>query len=378
MAQSMGFTSSNIIFAEANSQQRQLVWELSAEASATHENPSHYVEREKYMSQRGLTRDGKSQVWVLYLDGDPNQIIASCETIRKPILISDGNGSSAREGNGYGITSIYINAMYRRVGMAAYLLQRVQERMDADSDCSALYIDSGKNYYAGLGWVAFSSLQATLTLIPHSVRCFKPIDSSKTRPLHDVKEIRELCERDQQNLVEKFNNLPADGHTKVAFLPTFDLIDWQLARAEFDFGKQRLLSVASSGQNSVTLIKGAITANGRAWTYWAHDWSEKRLRVLRIVRCPRNSTTEQQVDDISVLLEAAVAEASSHSLSRVVVWNPDEEITLGCKCVGNKHQEDVAVTFEERVDEAIPSLRWKGGKDVKGIIWEENDGYCWC
>lgn len=82
--------------------------------------------------------------------------------------------------------------------------------------------------------------------------------------------------------------------------------------------------------------RGAIVDNGQTWLYWRHDWRAGQLEILRVAQS-EGVSMERRGDDIRVLLEAALAEASAHGLSRVVGWNPDEEMTLGSKGVGNRH-----------------------------------------
>lgn len=399
----MGLTASDIVFSEATPEQRQLAWELSAEAWAAPMALGDYVERERYLAEQELTRGGRSRHWVLYLKGYPRQVIASCETTRKPVLISSAGGGPVREGYGCTVANVYTNPIYRRQGMAAFLLRRVQEQMDADSDFSVLYSDSGRNYYAGLGWSPFASRQATLTLLPppgssprsHQQNRFTPIDftpsqPSRTRPLR-MSELHDLCELDELRLAARFNALPADGKTRVAFLPTHAQVAWQLARSEFDAHKLLPPGASDSHSHSLSspsgngagplLCQGAITVDGRAWASWAHDWRDNRLRVLQLASGLAGSggtTQQQRVADVAALLEAAVAEAARYGLGRVVIWNPDEEVRLGCKAVGNRHPEALEVVFEDRVEGGIPSFRWRGGRDTSTTVWEENFGYCWC
>ncbi|KAK4042479.1 hypothetical protein C8A01DRAFT_44493 [Parachaetomium inaequale] len=371
MAQPMGLTAADAEFSEATPEQRQISWKLCGQSWAAPMSMDDYVEREQHMAEHELNRDGGCRYWVLYLKGYPRQVIASCETTRKPMLISDGNGRPARSGHGYAVTNVYTNPSYRRQGMAAFLLRRVQEQMDADSDCSVLFSDSGARYYDGLGWSAFASRSATLTVLPSSASPQQP--TSQTRPL-DHSNLPRLCALDELHLTEALNSIPPDRKTRVAFLPTHPSISWHLARAEFDAAK-----IFSSPPTTTPITIGAITATHTAWIYWSHDWRNRLLRVLRIVRASRDGgTADQRVGEFAALLGAAVAEARRWGLARVVVWNPAEEIKLGCKSVGNAQPEGVKVVFEDRVEGWIPSLRWNGGRGLEEVAWEQNNGYCWC
>ncbi|KAL2147077.1 hypothetical protein VTI28DRAFT_959 [Corynascus sepedonium] len=434
MAQPMGLTASDIEFAEATPEQRRLSWELCGQNWAAPMSIDDYVEREQHMAEHELTRDGGCRYWVLYLKGYPRQVIASCETVRKLMFIADCPGRSVREAHGYVVTNVYTNPSYRRQGMAAFLLRRVQEQIDTNSDCSVLYSDSGRSYYASLGWLPITSHQATLTLLssPSSTSSSSPSRTPstppwrpQTRPL-SPSELPDLCRKDIAHLTKTLTTLtataPASNNTAISFLPTHAQISWHLSRAEFDARKilpPATLAASPLTIGAVTLPSSSTSSSSSpspshpgpaAWAYWSHDWRNKRLRVLRLARdgdCAVEGTDEEEgkgvekeendkegkeqeeegseaaVDDavcaeVAALLEAAVAEARRWGFAEVVVWNPNEVVKAGCKSVGNALPEGLKVVFEQRVEGCVPSLRWRGGKVLAGVVWEENHGFCGC
>ncbi|KAK4648907.1 uncharacterized protein QC761_114340 [Podospora bellae-mahoneyi] len=389
MAQPMGLTLDDIVFDEATPEQQRIALELRAEA---YPYPHEFIERERHLTQHELTRSDCRQ-WVLYLKGYPRQIIASCEAIRQKILVSDG---TARESYGYTIRHVFTTPVWRRLGMAAYLLRYVKERMDEDSECSVFFSDSGREYYTGLGWLAYQGKQANLILLslPQSPP-LTPIDSPPQSPgegprprapsfsyrptgcadavtvdLLRLEDLPLLCKRDNYQLSARFRDMPSGKKTHVAFAPTYARLEWQLARAEFD-------AVKMTGK-TIT-YKGAKTGNSRSWLYWAHDIPAKKLRILRIVHGVECQTKAQKVADTQVLLEAALAEAKEWGLPRVVLWNPDEDVITGCKAVGNRNTASVKVVFYQQMGGCVPSLRWKPsepGVPVRVIEWEDNYAYC--
>lgn len=434
----MCMTASDVEFGKATDEQRQIVYELWTQGWEVPMSMEDDVEREKYLAQLELNHDSRTQHWVLYLKGYPRQVIASCQSTRRPVLVSDGSGRPARKGHAYSVCRVYTSSPYRRQGMAAYLLCRLQVQMDLDSDCSVLFSDSGEKYYATLGWKAIeTSEQATLTIIPQpSARAPTPSYGPRAVPIQ-ASELPDLCQKDQLRLTKTFNCFPADGKTRVAFLLTYPELSWHLARDEFDWRKRQLAANGSdegngtngtdntdstNGTNGIdnangtngtssanstndtdgtseadtndtappplpTPTPGAITLSRRTWIYWSHDWRDKRLRILRIPRaCDDESKEEraglvapraQDVRDVAALLEAALAEADRCGLGKVVVWNPDGEVRAACKAVSNKHVEGATLVFDGRLDGGIPSLRPRlGGKE--SVVWEENYAYCWC
>lgn len=385
MAQPLGLTPTDIEFGEATPEQRDVTWTLCAKSWADPISVDDYIERERHLADHELNRNGGCQYWVLFLKGYPRQVIASCETTRKPVLIADSQGRPARKGCGYSVTNAYTNPSYRRQGMAAFLLRRVKEQMDTDGgDFSVLYSDSGRSYYTGLGWAPFASRQATLTILPTppSVSARSRSSSLTASETHSLRtsDLPELCAQDCDHLTKAFDALPLCNKTYIASLPTHAQITWHLDRAEFD-ARKLLPSTSSGAIANPALSIGAITPARTAWIYWSHDWRNKRLRVLRIARAGLDNggaTAEERVVAIAALLGAAVDEARRWGLSKVVVWNPEEEVRSGCKYTGNAQPHGVKVVFEERVEGLVPMLRWKEGQGVMGVKWERNDAYCWC
>lgn len=364
-------TTDDVIFARADEALRRLAWQLNGEAWAAPMDIDDYINREGCLSEQSLTKDGRCIYWILAHKDDGTHVVASCESTKKTVFVA-GKGTGVNggfvEATGYAIASVYTNPKYRRMGMAAYMLRKLQEHMDVESECSVLYSDIGKIYYANLGWKAFPSDQATIHL--HAEKFSLP-PNPKTRYL-TIDELEPLCEKDVAAMKARFTKLASD-HTKthVAFAPDYAQISWQLAREQF------MTSVLFNRQIE---RRGAITTSGCSWVYWDHDWREKKLKILRIVMLDAHPETggtvseEEKVWDVVKLLQAAATEAAEWGLKKVLVWNPDATTTRGIKGFHNFH-EDVDVIFDERKDTSIPSLRWNGGRSTADTIWEDNH-YC--
>lgn len=368
-------TTDDVVFTRANDSLRKLAWRLNGESWAAPMEIDQYVERESHLSTQELSKDGRCVYWVLTHKDDGTHIVASCESTKKTVFIA-GKGTGVNDGfveaTGYAIASVYTNPDYRRLGMAAYMLRKLQENMDADSECSVLYSDIGKTYYANLGWDTFPSDQATIHL--HADKFNLP-DNPKTRYL-TIDELPPLCEKDVAAMKVKFATLAAD-HTKthVAFAPDFAQISWQLAREQFMAGIMFKRQIER---------RGAITTSGRSWVYWDHDWREKKLKILRFVTLDPDSdvettgavaSEEDKVWDLVELLRAAAAEAAQWGLKKVLIWSPDAMTTQGIKGFHNVYEKEVDVIFDERTDGSIPSFRWKDGRSTADTRWEDNHYY---
>lgn len=383
-------TTEDVIFTRADDNIRELTWRLNGEVFAAPLELDAYVAREACLAQQPLCKDGGCTYFVLAHKHDGTHIVASCEAIKKTVFIAGrkagtngGGGGGFLEATGYGIASVYTNPKYRRLGMAAFMLGKVQETMDAESECSILYSDIGRGYYAGLGWNVFPSEQAEISL--HAEKngkdAFQQPASSKTRYL-TLDELPALCDKDVAQMRTKFQRLAEDEtQTHVAFAPDFAQISWQLANEDF--------VTKVMHPNKPVSHRGAITHNGRSWVYWKFDWRAKQLSILRFVLLEEDHvdahgtghhsvSEETKAWDVLELLQAAAAEAAAWGLKKVVVWNPNDTTTRGIKGFHNVHEQEVDVILDERKDAAIPSLRWKGGLGVGETVWEDNQYYAWC
>lgn len=366
-------TTEDVVFAKADLELQKLAWRLNGEAWAAPISIDDYIAREYHLSQQDLSKEGRCMYWVLTHKDDPTHVVASCESFKKTVFIA-GHGTGINDGfletTGYVVASVYTNPKYRRLGMAAYMLQKLQEHMDTDSECSVLYSDIGKLYYASLGWDVFPSDQATIYL--QSGDFSVPQPAARYLALEDLKP---LCDQDVAQVKAKFQRLASDHRkTHVAFSPSYAQISWLLVREQFMAGILFKREIER---------RGAISSNGRSWVYWEHDWRGKQLKVLKIVNLESDPETgvtvmdEAKIWDIVELLQAAAAEAAEWGLQKVLLWNPDDNTTRGIKGFHNYHAEEADVVFDER-NSSIPSLRWKGGRGKDATIWEDNYYYCWC
>jgi len=371
-------TTENVLFTRADDTIRELTWRLNGAVFAAPLDLDAYVAREAYLSQQALCKDGGCTYFVLAHKHDATHIVASCEAVKKTVFIAGGHtsdGSGFKEATGYGIASVYTNPKYRRLGMAALMMDKLKEIIDQESDCSALYSDIGRGYYAGLGWTVFPSDQATISLRTEEKgkEAFQQPATSKTRYLsHD--ELPALCDKDVAQMRTKFQRLATDRTTThVAFAPDYAQISWQLANEDF-------VTKALHPDRSVA-HRGAITHSGHSWVYWKLDWRAKQLSILRFVLPEQEGqdviSEEASAWDVLELLQAAAAEATAWGLGKVVIWNPNTTTTRGIKGFHNLHEAEVDVVFDERKDAALPSLRWARGRGVGDTVWEDNQHYVW-
>jgi len=377
---------SDLVFTEATPQQRMINWRINGGVWAAPLTVDDYVAREAALAETPLSRNGNSRFWVLHRRDNPDDIVSSCETTRKPALVCGGGArmrggtagtsdpvvkldgpdgertaSRVRRVDAYSVACVHTHPRYRARGMAALLLSKIQELFDKQGvECSVLYSDTGRQYYAQMGWEVHPSQQANFYMENGCEAVEKP---EGVRFL-TKDEIPPLCERDALAVAQRLEMQPEDGLTHFALEPSFAQCSWHFAREEFN---AKVLAGRPIER------RGAITASGDAWVYWDHDFKRSKLRIQRVV-----ALGPDPVMDVRELVTAALEEAQAWGLQRVMLWNPSDDVTLGLKAAGNKLEGKVKLVFDERWERAIPSLRWRKGMNVGEVVWQENEYYAWC
>ena len=346
-------TTDDVVFVAASPEQREIAWRINHTTWANTIPVEEHVRRQGVLAAtlHATSSIGGRTYWVLHRKGDPFDIVAAVDSISKEALVRDGNGVWPVKA--YGVASVHTAPEYRKQGMAGHMLGRLQEVMDADAEFSVLYSDIGTEYYGKFGWAAYPSLQVSAYLEGN-----KPEKPAGIKFLSQ-KEMKPYCERDVGKLREKMESLPNDGRTHVAFLPSFEQLDWQFTRDE--------LSTKPKGHPEPS-NHGAAIDDDSGWIYWHHDLSKNMLVIHRVV-----ADTPEAVRD---LLSAAAAEAGRSGLERVVAWNPEGTVEDGARLLAEEG-EAVKVRFENREEYRRPCLRWKGGANGD-VVWEENQYYAWC
>jgi GNAT superfamily N-acetyltransferase len=386
------FSLDDAVFAEASPHQRILAWRINGESWAPPMTIDEYVGREQTLSETELSRDGGTKYYVLYHRDDTNMILSSCESTRKQAFVADAAGGS-RIVDAYAIASVFTDPRFRQHGLASHMLRELQKAVDGDeqaAECGALYSDIGRSFYTRMGWRDARSPQVALKMEPD----FQPpaSASASASPSSGVEvslltgpEIAALCDRDTQAMKQRFDSLAAGavkdgGSTHVAFVPSYAQFSWHFARDAY---------VARAVLKREMRFSGAATADGTAWLCWDHDVREKKLKILRIVvaadssppsssSSPSEAWEKRATANVKALLEAALREAHDWGLPKVLIWEPDSRISNVATDLWREHGPHLQVVFDERESGSIPSLRWRGGKEIPGLVWESNEYYAWC
>lgn len=126
---------------------------LNAEMWAKDLSVETYHERERTIGSTTLTRNGGIRSWVLVNPNSdrPNDILSSCETIRKHTLISRPPAPGTKEArvseaDAQGIGSVFTPKEHRGRGYAGILMALLKEKLMRENEegFSVLYSDIGK------------------------------------------------------------------------------------------------------------------------------------------------------------------------------------------------------------------------------------------
>lgn len=362
-----------------------------------------YLQREQHLLSAPLARDGGITHWILVSKDElPNTraILASCESLRKPALISkDG---SVKPVLTHGIGSVFCDPKYRGKGYAGRMMQEVGKKLRTwqvdpmmpgheEIGFSILYSDIGKSFYSSHGWHSFPSTHISLPLASTSENgAFSgQVDSASATHLRN-EDLPDLCAADMRMIQKQLKNAKGEKF-HVALVPDIDAISWHHAREEF------VCPRVFSGKTPS--IRGAIAGEPghRIWAIWTRSYysplgpnSDNTLHILRLViedeLAPSSFSKltggpsydegilQTKAGQLKAILEVAKSEAKDWATRHVELWNPSDYVKMLVDRTGLEHSK------VEREKESIASLMWYGeGKGgANDIVWLSNEKYGWC
>ncbi|KAI0478268.1 hypothetical protein F4859DRAFT_479180 [Xylaria cf. heliscus] len=321
-----------------------------------------FLEGEAYLDGKPLIREQGGRLWCLSLANDPAEVLTSCKTLPRELLVKDVSGTSRQ--NAYCIANVVTNPQYRNQGLASRLLELVSQWLDGPCNATAsiLYTSIG-DFYVRRGWKKISAHQAALSwpvdFSPTGDRGHLP----ETRALSRA-EIPQLCNPDIRDVEKQIEYMmPQPGESYVCVLPTANLITWLHDRADFMSTKIN----GSSLQNY-----GSICESDESWLYWFHDFRKQQLAVQRI-REPMEGGISSSA--LAAMLLDAIEEARLWNLPKVILWEPDTVLLNAI----SRLEEDFNIKSEigERLNSSIPSLRWRHADETSETIFLFNEFYTW-
>ncbi|KAF8463539.1 hypothetical protein BDZ91DRAFT_764653 [Kalaharituber pfeilii] len=324
-----------------------------------------YLGREEHIASQPLTRNGGIKFWVLTDATDPTKVLCSCETMAKEAVVRLRNGGVERTLS-HVIGSVFTPEKNRGRGYASVMLDKMTELLDGVCLFDALYSDIGKRFYAKKGWKPYRSTHISLPPAADD------IPSPEGLKMLMDNDLPELCQQDCDSVIKDFATrpLPENVDVRVAYLPTYAVMQWHHAREEY-VGKHLTGKLAT--------VKGALAPSGKTWCIWTRtfntkDRTQQKLSILRLVDEDDNRAEEKRKDEIIKLLRAAQCQAQLWDMKEVAIWNPSERVVKAAEKIMGRE-----VKVVEREMESIASLRWNGdGKGETRVWWDLNEKYSWC
>ncbi|KAI1779668.1 hypothetical protein F4818DRAFT_148766 [Hypoxylon cercidicola] len=370
-----------------------------------------YLEREPYLTRIPLSRHGGMTHWILTdkaftrtTEQQTEPVLATCETIRKRVLVATPLG--VQEGIAHGIGSVFTYPEHRGNRYAGRMLQELGTALKnwqtAESVCSVLWSDIGKEYYAKKGWAAFPSSHVEFPVANEAQARWIAQGEQEWRKamgrevaLIRYPDLEELCERDEKLLrTQLLRTAQAAKRKCVAFAPDHDTIRWHLYRDDFIASLVFRDTPLPLGETGIpSSVKGACAgAEGRrVWALWSRNYGgsgggdpaksvdKNTMYILRLVIEPEaaegglGDEDEDVVTAFKALMHVALREARIWHLGKIDMWNPSPTAKRLIERSGLQHR------WVERDAESIPSMMWYGDdEDVGDIEWVANEKYCWC
>ncbi|KAF2245781.1 hypothetical protein BU26DRAFT_553584 [Trematosphaeria pertusa] len=349
-------------FGEATPDQRLQCYRLAL-AFGQPLSEEDFVEREEFMSQQPFARGTGWRFWCVFLTDNPSQVLATCKTIQRHLLLKDISG--VRDELGYCIASVVTDPSYRGQGVASFLLRHVTQWLDGPGNAAASMLYSSKeDFYAKSGWHPVPDFETTLSAADASKRSASDeLCLPKTDPI-SADGISALCERDTQGLRAEYSAQDIGKESSLmVVLPTAELVSWLHALAEF-------MGLKTRGKAPVH--KGAIS-NRDTWIYWHHDFRKQCLYVQRIRTFVKES--EPRTKALAAVLLHACREADIWELPKVAIWDANPEMRLAIDLLASRQV--IRASNGDSARREKLSIRWKDQGMKMDPMIEKNEFYAW-
>jgi hypothetical protein len=132
------------VFGESTDAQLRLCFGVASNFFSRPLSASDYILRESFLNQQPLTSNKGWRTWCLTLPAYPDDILATCKTIKRDIVVRDSNG--IREAQGYCIAAVATHPRFHGRGLASLMLSNIAQWVDGPGNAEAtmLYSDVGE------------------------------------------------------------------------------------------------------------------------------------------------------------------------------------------------------------------------------------------
>ncbi|CZT11634.1 uncharacterized protein RAG0_15707 [Rhynchosporium agropyri] len=266
----------SIYFGEAKDEQILSCHGLAGVAFGQPLSSADYIKREDFM-MRLASKQGEQRwwrIWCAFLGEYPGQVLASCKTTRRDMLMKEPSTGKVYDHLEHCISSVVVESAHRGLGIGAYLLAGIKYWLDTEGEVALSMLYSSKeDFYLRYGWTPVY----TPELFLHIQKSFSETNWGhlKLPPISilHAKDVRPLCERDITALRSEISHVRIkEGEIVMTLLPTAELIGWLHGRAEF-FGLNLF--------DKIPFNKEAICEED-SWVFWHHDFRKRCLYIQRM------------------------------------------------------------------------------------------------
>ncbi|CAE6408739.1 unnamed protein product [Rhizoctonia solani] len=317
-----------------------------------------YLGRLEYLESLDHANGGRLVTWVLVRADDPEtlNILSTCQTYKRDILIVPAGETTSTRGVGYAIASVFTPTKYRGKGYAARMMSLLHftlarpegippfpkgwgnapRPMQQPGSVSVLYSGVGAYYSRcapgeGSGWTIVGT-RTTEWVVPS-----KTIELDSGVELLSMEEAISTFVADAVHFKKDFESVEPSSYTRFAFEPTAGWCQYQMIRDQ-----ESPIYVASSPLSWGARMQYGSEMHYIVWTYRPSKDPMPKLIVINL-----RATTET----LPTLLKAVflVAQKEKHQL--VEAWNLDLELAGAIEKTGGR--------FYERTGQ-LPALKWYG------------------
>ncbi|EEB89676.1 hypothetical protein MPER_12201 [Moniliophthora perniciosa FA553] len=337
-----------------------------------------YIRHNQHISNTfECVRDGKLVVWVLAPRDDPETLNfkCSCETFQRSSLATGKDLDTVEEVICYGIASVFTPPQYRGRGYAKHMMSLLHWVIASDeylqslrfpehwgeppvrvssfgnARFSALYSDVGAFYEkcspaeSESGWIIRDpkntvwNVQVLLDRLGHTATQDIPSECL------NLDNIDTVWEGDIARIREELASSPRKPI--FSFVPTGGVESYQRMRLEPIWKKEDVREW------------GFIFAGSKSdFATWTVELRESKPRTLILTRLRTGESS------LPTLLYKSAVTASKHDISRIEVWNLDENLESQAESLGG-------VTFVR--DNHLPAFKWYGKEKAENVTWAHNE-----
>ncbi|OLY77853.1 hypothetical protein AYI68_g8111 [Smittium mucronatum] len=244
------------------------------------------------------------------------------ETIRRPVFIKRKGSKNVEILDSLCIPTYTCDKEFRGKGLGIKMLQAARSKMQELCSVSILHSDVGSGFYSRYGWDSYPLISTKISVASNQ------FEKSNDTLFFNKELARIISLVDSKMLRTDMSRAETNDSTVISVVPEFGHYEWRNVRDNFE--GQNCLNVKEFSENygvlycgdqteailrskfSESLLDG-VAPECPSFIMWTHRFKENSLLSLR--------ARINHIDHIVPLINAALQEAKSCSLSKIEFWN---------------------------------------------------------